>query len=84
MDIKGKKAYIVWNVSKEEATSSTSNDDESAKLCLMTQITILVKQASKATQARLVFPIPIMTPMIPPHMMLYMELMLNYMKNLKS
>ncbi|KAF1889576.1 hypothetical protein Lal_00024903 [Lupinus albus] len=37
MHIKAKKAYIIWNVSKEEATSSTLDEDESTKLCLMTQ-----------------------------------------------
>ncbi|KAF1879796.1 hypothetical protein Lal_00039666, partial [Lupinus albus] len=36
-DIKAKKAYIVWNIPKEEATSSTPDDEKSTKLCLMTQ-----------------------------------------------
>ena len=37
-DIKSKRAYIVWDVPEDQSTStSTSDDEESAKLCLMTK-----------------------------------------------
>ncbi|KAF1862806.1 hypothetical protein Lal_00040074 [Lupinus albus] len=35
MDFKSKKAYIVWDVPKEDSTTSTSEEEENAKICLM-------------------------------------------------
>ncbi|CAL0331030.1 unnamed protein product [Lupinus luteus] len=37
-DFKSKKAYIVWDVPEEETTSSTSSEEEFAKLCLVARI----------------------------------------------
>ncbi|KAF1881703.1 hypothetical protein Lal_00032174 [Lupinus albus] len=34
-DFKSKKAYIVWDVPEEDSTSSTSGEEETAKICLM-------------------------------------------------
>ncbi|KAF1878141.1 hypothetical protein Lal_00049309 [Lupinus albus] len=34
-EFKSKKAYIIWDVPEEKTTSSTSSEEESAKLCLM-------------------------------------------------
>ncbi|XP_019418535.1 PREDICTED: uncharacterized protein LOC109329314 [Lupinus angustifolius] len=34
-DFKSKKAYIIWDVPEEESASSTLDEEETAKLCLM-------------------------------------------------
>ncbi|KAF1893034.1 hypothetical protein Lal_00024154 [Lupinus albus] len=34
-DLKSKKAYIVWDVPVESSTTSTSEEEETAKICLM-------------------------------------------------
>ncbi|KAF1864623.1 hypothetical protein Lal_00039254, partial [Lupinus albus] len=34
-DFKSKKAYIVWDVPEEDSTTSTSGEEETAKICLM-------------------------------------------------
>ncbi|KAF1863086.1 hypothetical protein Lal_00041073 [Lupinus albus] len=34
-EFKSKKAYIVWDVPEEDSTTSTSEEEESTKLCLM-------------------------------------------------
>ncbi|KAF1888379.1 hypothetical protein Lal_00039301 [Lupinus albus] len=34
-DFKSKKAYIVWDVPEEDSTTSTSREEETAKICLM-------------------------------------------------
>ncbi|KAF1872043.1 hypothetical protein Lal_00012264 [Lupinus albus] len=52
IDITTKKAYIIWGVPEDEVTSGTSDDEESAKLCLMMQKMILARIVSEETLVR--------------------------------
>ncbi|KAF1879889.1 hypothetical protein Lal_00022792 [Lupinus albus] len=44
-DLKSEKAYIVWDIPGEDSTTSTSEEEESTKLCLM----VNAQEASTST-----------------------------------